>query len=249
MNSKKTISKKIEIHSLWIGDQLSNLEILSVLSHLRQNHSYTLWSYQPISNAPNGICVADARKIMPECDVFCYKKGPGAGSFSACSNLFRYKLLSEMNVYWCDTDVVALKPFDFEDSNVFGSENDPNGQKKFVSTCVLKLDKSIATSLYSTAIQRSADRTKLEWGQIGPKLVTEFVQSFNILPSNTFCPINWFDVDHFLDPKMTICYNFENSYAIHLWNEMWRRKKLDKNAVYQSGCLYEKLKNDVLQTT
>jgi len=37
------------------------------------------------------------------------------------------------------------------------------------------------------------------------------------------------------------------SYAIHLWNEMWRKVSQDKNARYHDGCLYEQLKSKYLR--
>ena len=32
------------------------------------------------------------------------------------------------------------------------------------------------------------------------------------------------------------------NYAVHLYNEVWRRNGCDKNAIYEQGCLYEQLK-------
>jgi hypothetical protein len=34
----------------------------------------------------------------------------------------------------------------------------------------------------------------------------------------------------------------KNSYAVHLWNEIWRQNSLDKDAQYSKNCLYERLK-------
>ena len=32
------------------------------------------------------------------------------------------------------------------------------------------------------------------------------------------------------------------NYAVHLYNEVWRRNGCNKNAIYEQGCLYEQLK-------
>ena len=37
------------------------------------------------------------------------------------------------------------------------------------------------------------------------------------------------------------------SFAVHLWNEMWRDSGQDKNAAYDPECLYEQLKKKYLQ--
>jgi hypothetical protein len=34
----------------------------------------------------------------------------------------------------------------------------------------------------------------------------------------------------------------EQTHAVHLWNEMWRRGGRDKRIVHGPGCLYERLK-------
>ena len=38
----------------------------------------------------------------------------------------------------------------------------------------------------------------------------------------------------------------DGTFAIHLWNEMWRLAGQDKNAQYHERCLYEKLKRTYL---
>jgi len=38
-----------------------------------------------------------------------------------------------------------------------------------------------------------------------------------------------------------------DAYAVHLWNEMWRRYKWDKDARYSVECLVERLKRRFLE--
>jgi hypothetical protein len=48
-----------------------------------------------------------------------------------------------------------------------------------------------------------------------------------------------------LDPAAD--WNFDGqTYAIHLWNELWRRAGQDKDARYPAACLYEQLKQRYL---
>ncbi|WP_414692987.1 hypothetical protein [Parapedobacter sp.] len=54
------------------------------------------------------------------------------------------------------------------------------------------------------------------------------------------CPVNYWVYAHFVSKSMRDTIN-ETSYAIHLWNEMWIRNGLDKNAVYRDNCIYEEL--------
>jgi len=52
--------------------------------------------------------VIDGNQIIPEHEAFTYKNGPGSGSYSAFSNLFRYKLLAQKGGWWIDMDMVCL---------------------------------------------------------------------------------------------------------------------------------------------
>jgi hypothetical protein len=242
----------VEVNSLWIGDRLSNLEILSIVSHLKVGHLYTLWTYGHVARIPDGVTVRDAREIMPESDVFAYEIGEGKGSYSACSNLFRYKLLSELDVWWVDTDVVALRPFSFSEPVVFASERNRNGSPT-PTTCVIKMNRMVACDCYNLARQIASDRSNLAWGTIGPKLLTRIVFTWPfddlsqyIQSPDTFCPVNWFDAE--FDPPVSNPSSLERSYAVHLWHEMWRRRGLDKDGVFDKNSIYERLKDAILYT-
>lgn len=244
-------SKKIPVHSLWVGNSLSTLEVLSIRSHIKVGHEYTLWSYQPVENTPQGVIIKDAREVMPECDVFAYEVGEGTGSYSACSNLFRYKLLSVHDVWWVDTDVVALKPFHFKEPTVFASERNRNGSSS-PTTCVIKMSPMVARDCYKLACSMSSDRAKLRWSTIGPKLLTQIIFTWPlgdlsqyVQPPHVFCPVDWFAAE--FDPVVHNPPSVERSHAVHMWHEMWRRRGLNKNDSFEPNCLFERLKNDVLQ--
>ena len=51
-----------------------------------------------------------------------------------------------------------------------------------------------------------------------------------------------------LDPEFLWSFGSE-TFAIHLWNEMWRRANIDKDASWPSGSLYEQLKTLYLANT
>lgn len=238
----------IEVHSLWIGNSLSTMEILSLRSHIKVGHDVTLWTYGDVANVPSGVHVRDGREILPESDVFAYEAGEGKGSYSACSNLFRYKLLSEAaGVWWSDTDVVALKPFEFPGPNVFASEMTRDWEV-VPTTCVIKMGKMIARDCYKQAVHHASDRLGLRWGVIGPSLLGRMVfrwplddLSKYLQPPRTFCPVNWYDAEH--DPHVHQDVDLSESHAVHLWQEMWRRKGVDKNSPAHPETLYERLKS------
>lgn len=236
----------IKINSFWLGNSLSQLEILSIKSHIKVGHYYNLWTYDNLDNVPLGVNIKDAREILPAEKIFCYQIGEGKGSFSAFSNIFRYKLLEKKDGWWSDMDVIVLKKFDFFEDSVFASEINRNGYSS-PTTCVIKMDKSIAAKCYNESC--IYDQNKLKWGTIGPKLLTKEIFKLNNMSKyvqlpHVFCPINWFDSEK--DPLIQKNIDISKSYAVHMWHEMWRRKGIDKNGNYNQNCLFEKLKNAIL---
>lgn len=243
VNDKKTIN----INMFWIGDELSNLELLSIKSHLKVGHKVFLWCYEKIKNVPDGVIFKNAAEILEKKDIFSYQIGEGKGSFSACSNLFRYRLIYKYGGWWSDTDVVVLKKFNFDKPYVFASERTRN----FFcvpTTCVFKCEKNSGVMGYCLKTAENINKEDLEWSTIGPKLLSKAVfdnwLEDYVLSPECFCPINWFDAEK--DPLVEKFPNTDNAYAIHMWHEMWRRKKIDKNAKFNKNCLFEKLKNDIL---
>lgn len=235
----------VTVNSLWIGKELSTLENLSIKSHLANGHQYNLWCYEEI-NAPEGVNLKDGNMILPAAEIFSYQIGEGKGSVSAFSNLFRYKLLCDYGGWWVDTDVIALKPFDFQSEYVFATERGHNGLH--ATTCVIKCPQGneFIKDCYSQAAQH--DRETLQWGTIGPRLLAQMVQKWSLMrylqSAETFCPVNWFDSE--FDAPIHFDPNLEKSYAVHMWNEMWRRKSVDKNKCHDENTLYERLKRRYL---
>jgi hypothetical protein len=237
----------IEINSLWIGPKLSDLEVLSIKSHLFQGHKYNLWCYDVPENVPIGTDIMDGNEILPKEEIFQYQVGRGKGSYSAFSNSFRYKLLHEKGGWWSDTDVVALKPFDFESDYVFASERTQIGGTH-PTTCVIKAPKGSEMMDFCFKESMKHDKSTLEWGTIGPSLIKKAIFSYRkanqVQDPSVFCPVDWFcpGLDSFSSDEI----NLTKSYSVHLWNEMWRRKGIDKNEKQEENTLYEKLKRDYL---
>jgi hypothetical protein len=143
--------------------------------------------------------------------------------------------------------VVALKPFDFTEDFVFASEMcKHNPLTSTPTTCVIKLPSysNIAQDCYETA--KSHNRSTLEWGVIGPKLLSSMIAKCcleeYVKPPFEFCPISWFNILDLLSDK-EIC---PESHAIHLWHEIWKRQIIDTNGSFPEGAIYERLKKRYL---
>lgn len=55
-----------------------------------------------------------------------------------------------------------------------------------------------------------------------------------------FCPIPCYQIDQFISDST--CVLPETSYALHLWHNMWKTQRIDKNAEFPEKSLYEILK-------
>jgi hypothetical protein len=193
-------------------------------SFVAQGHSVHLYTYDPIDNVPHGVTLRDAAQILPPSQVFRNRLGKGKGSLAAFSDLFRYKLLLDQGGWWVDTDVFCLKPFDFAAPYVFGAEEKP------VASGVIKMPRGceLAEICYESA--RRVDPNTITWNELVNILernVRDLDLMSYVLPEETFSPIFWRDVPDYVNGLK----RFEptpRSYAVHLYNEMWRRNKLDK---------------------
>jgi hypothetical protein len=231
------------IQGLWIGAELSVMERLSIASFQRTGHEYHLYIYNKLPNIPTGTVVMDASEILPASAIFQYKDRP---SYAGFSNFFRYKLLLERGGWWVDSDIVCLRPFDFPEEYVFSSEL--NAGHELVNCGAIKAPKGSEAMAYAWSVCQAKKPNQLVWGETGPRLIAEVVKKYRLdkyqKPYYMFCPIS--DWHKFLEPYVAAVH--PEAYAIHLWNEEWRRANQDKNGRYHDGCIYERLKQMYLDT-
>lgn len=238
------------IQSLWIGNHLSTMEILCIKSFLHHGHDFHLYIYENIDNIPLGTTVKNGNEILSKNFIFKYSQNSNENStksFSGFSNIFRYKLLYDKGGYWVDMDMICLKPFNFKDPYIFSSEYDKDTKKQITNAGVIKAPKNNLFCKYALEVCSKKDLNNLKWGEIGPKLVRKSVEHYNlhqyIKKYQHFCPIYYTDLDNIIKKCKT---NMINSYAIHLWNDCWKRNNHDKNGDFHLLSIYEKLKKKYL---
>ena len=236
------------IQTLWVGNKLSTMERLCLASFVQNGHPIELYTYEEIENVPDGVIIRDGNEILSRDMIFEYKNHK---SFSGFSNYFRYKLLTEKGGWWVDTDVVCLKPFDFSDPLIFCSEEVlPLGQgNTHIGSCVIKAPANNVLTKDAFEICMNKKPEDLVWGEIGPGLVKAMVEKYNmqgfVKKPAFFCPIPGILWHAFLDGSVDIQFK-EETYAVHLWNEMWRRNSIDKDKDFHPNSYYEKLKRRYL---
>jgi mannosyltransferase OCH1-like enzyme len=233
------------IQGLWIGAELSVMERLSVSSFLQNGHEYHLYVYDEMKGVPEGAVVKDAGEILPASSIFQYRH---QASYAGFANFFRYKLLLERGGWWVDTDVVCLKPFDFAAEHVFATEMCRG--EEVVTSGIIKAPAGSPLMAYAWGVCQKKNPQELVWGETGPRLMMDAVGRFSLMrfkkPFGVFCPLDYSEWHRVLEPDFEARFG-GTTYAVHLWNEMWRDAGQDKNAEYNPACLYERLKRKYLR--
>jgi hypothetical protein len=252
------------LQSLWIGPRLSALERLALASWRAHGHPVHLYVYRELAGVPSGVVLCDASQLIPEREVFTHTRRAlrGQGGYGGFANWFRYELLHARGGWWVDTDVVCLRPLDFPDPYCFGWQDAAR-----INNAVLKAPAGSALTralveiarephvgwpwaprlrrLAARAAQlvRRRPRGDLAFGQTGPTALTAAVEHLGLSPHAhppaCFFPIRWQDWEL---PFVSAPHARElvaRSHAVHLWNEMLRRKKVDKEARFHPDSLVE----------
>jgi hypothetical protein len=252
------MSDNTTIQGLWIGPRLSALERLSIASFLANGHAFHLYAYDPIDGVPEGARVLPAGAVLPRSRIFRYTEarygrrpnirstvlGPKKGSYGGFANLFRYKLLLETGGWWVDLDTVCLRPLDFAGEYGFSSEMDKGAEVADLAAIKVPARSALAEYLFQESDNKSTE--ELYFGETGPHLLGRAIAQFGlqqyVQPSSAFCPIDCGEWETVLHPGGDSRIGPE-AFAVHLWNEMWRRNGRDKDAAYPPDCLFERLKS------
>ena len=210
--------------SFWHGRPLSPYQQICLKSFVDHGHEFVLYSYDRI-NVPAGVELKDAAELFPKDRVFFYSSGPGAGSVSAFSNLFRYRLLRDLGGWWADADIICLSRDVPEADIVFGWQD---SSRDLIGSAILKFPREhhLITELYSAA---EAMGTDVQWGQAGPDLVTQRVKQHGLehlaLDAPQMYPLEPGEALHVLMPahREAIREKTGGAAFLHLWNEILRR--------------------------
>lgn len=227
------------INGLWIGDELSPIELLTLHAAIRQGHSFHLWVYNDLKNKlPKGVSLLDANDIIPVKEVYAKQsKDPtnqlGANSFGApFSDLFRYKLLYEKGGWWIDMDVTLFKALDFNTPYFFRA-HPLLPMIGNVMKCPPKSDLMLAA--YEET-QLTCNEQTIDW-LLPNRILNKYVAQFglnNFIKNNLSNQDNWMEVLGLIYQNGTIP---DHWYCFHWMNEEWRSQEIAKNKIYYKSTL------------
>jgi hypothetical protein len=236
------------IQSLWIGDSLSNNELLCLNSYIRHGHEFHLYSYNAIRDLPEGVKLADANEIVP---LSCFFKDT-SNTYASFADWFRLKLLFQKGGWWVDMDTVCVKPLDMPGEYCFSSERSWDLKTTQINnTCIKSPPGALYLEELLQAMEQKLNAGPVHWGEIGVYLFRDSLPRYvdllqYVRDPVVFCPIDFFDLSGLICEKDYV--PAPETFTIHLWNEIWRRGNLDKQSTYHPGSIYEKLKKEYLFT-
>lgn len=226
--------------SLWIGNRLSAMEVLSIESFLHFGYDYHLYCYEAIANVPRGAKVCDAREILPASEIFYYRGDFANGSPACFSDMWRYKLLLERGHWWVDTDVVCVHPFDFASDHVIGHQRENEGHS--INNAVIRTPVGSPLARYCYEACRRIDHKQMQWGATGPKLVQAAIHELDmadaVQPPETFYEIDYWGIERFFDDRELPA----ETCGVHLWQAMWKDRGIDVDGPFPHDCLYERMR-------
>lgn len=223
----------------WHGRPLSIYENACLASFVKQGFDVNLWCFDALT-APEGVKLRDASEILPKEDIGKFSQDGRKGNLSAFANAFRYKLLSERDGWWFDTDLICLADSDkfaamsAQRPIVCGREDNAT-----INNAVIKVsDKKIAGE-FVAELERSG--VSGEWGFLGPQLVTRALKNLDLMrmavPRGAFYPIHWSQFDVALLPGKRneaekLC---TGALTYHIWNEYLSRISFPKTFLPPQG--------------
>ncbi len=157
-----------------------------------------------------------------------------------------------------DADVICIKPFNFEANYVIASSYEGRWGSTSIN-CVLKMPANSGLSHYlMNACKQVMDVQSLRFTDLGPHLIQKAVRdlhlSEHVVSCYHFCSISWRSVttklayqtpppkweQYLYEIKDSLCRVLKpwvkadrittDTYAIHLWNNIWRSSQLDKHS-------------------
>ena len=78
---------------------------------------------------------------------------------------------------------------------------------------------------YAWNVCQRKNPARLVWGETGRRLMSKAIKRFRLdkykMSHQAFCPIDYDEWQKVLQPGLELSFD-EGTYAIHLWNDMWR---------------------------
>ena len=192
-------------------------------------HPVRVWSYSPGKLdflASHGFEIRPAEEIIPR---GLFDRVLAGSEIRYFSDLFRYAVLYEQGGLWMDSDVILLKPFPFRGDHFLNLQWRGSHKGHFICGNVMYAERHSRhmRHLYVSTVDRFFASNGKEFGDIGPKLLSDYVASDAgaelkdwVSSPMLFNAIDWTETDNFKKPLHVLAeyLNDERVFGVHLWN-------------------------------
>jgi len=251
------------IQMFWHGPPLSRVERVSLASFVHHGHAVHLYVYDEPPGVPRAVTLKDAAEILPKRLIFRHRRTQSLALFA---DWFRYRLLFERGGIWADTDMVCLKPFDYQRPRLFAWQDE-----RLINNAVLGLPAGDPLASWMATIcehpnrwlpydtlgfrlrklnrrfLRGDRRGDARWGESGPMGLTRAISHFGYmgeaLPPSHFYPVPYENFRAlFESPRAGSEVRLDGSHAVHLWNNLIERESGgDKGSSFPPDSPFERL--------
>lgn len=234
-------------NAIWIGSELGHIQAACLRSFVRVGHRTVLHCYQPPTDIPLGVEVADAAELLPQSQLIRHAE---SGSYALFSDLLRYRILKEGLGLYVDCDVFCVRSIPDEEY-IFGWSTAkaingavlkvPSGSPMLADLC--KIDDGFIPPWlgprYKIAVKlRRALRASpptledLPWGSAGPVAVTWYAKKHDVArfakPKEVFYPLASSEMARLFQPHVAIADLVSpQTKTVHLYNEYFKRRFLN----------------------
>ena len=238
-----------KVAMFWMGDELSFIEIASMLSVLRAGHPVDLYGYERPQQLPSGVNWVQAAEILPREKFVLYR-----GAYPALgANLFRYRLMAAQAGIWLDTDMLLLQPIRKTGAELYGWQDStqinnavlylPHGSPVLKDLLDFTRNEYPVPPFFEKAVQnqlvvarmsgKPVHVSQLPWGVWGPEALTYFVrknghEDFARSPE-VFYPVQHGEADmlvasgHDVETRIR-----DTTLGIHLWKARLVRSPMSR---------------------
>lgn len=242
LGSDDTALPQINCFYQVMSDKAEHRTLIAATTSMRAaGHPVRVWSYAPEKLEfliPHGIEIRNADDVMPRA---LFERIVAGSEIRYFSDVFRYAVLYEHGGLWMDCDVVMLRPFPFRGDHFFNLQWRGAHKGHFICGNVMHAQpySRHLRALYEISIARFHDAGGKEFGDIGPKLLSDYIASdagaelqewvFSPMFFNT---IDWNEIDRFEKPiaELADYLNDDRVVGIHLWTARNDAQPGDKRA-------------------
>ncbi|HTX49999.1 MAG TPA: glycosyltransferase, partial [Caulobacteraceae bacterium] len=216
--------------------------VAAVASQRAAGHPVKVWSYSPQKLEflrPLGVELPNAADVVPRA---LFDEIVRATEIRYFSDVFRYAVLYEHGGLWLDSDIVLLRPFPYRGDHFFNLQwrSGAKGEHFICGNVIHARPFSPhLRRLYELSLQGFHDGDKRAFGEVGPKLLSDYVASDegaelrgSVASPMFFNSLDWTEIDRFRQPMSELAdfLGDERVFGVHLWTAKQDPSRRDDEA-------------------